>query len=92
MDNTAANATRACGPAGSLMMYVSKMVLTSDKGRLHAFGRMFTGTVATGQKVKIQGPHHTPSSKENLNMRDPVVSYRQIMDVRTPQIQEDLLK
>lgn len=42
---------RKCDSAGPLMMYVSKMVPTSDKGRFYAFGRVFSGKVATGQKV-----------------------------------------
>merc|ERR1712005_93237 len=49
MDDTAAGAMRACDPKGPLMMYVSKMVPTSDKGRFHAFGRVFSGTIATQQ-------------------------------------------
>merc|ERR1712050_351478 len=55
MDDDAANAIRACKADGGLMMYVSKMVPTSDKGRFYAFGRVFSGTIATGQKVRIQG-------------------------------------
>jgi elongation factor 2 len=51
------------------MMYVSKMVPTSDKGRFYAFGRVFSGTIATGQKVRIQGPHYKPGSKEDLNIK-----------------------
>merc|ERR1712137_1060660 len=70
MDDTAANAMRACDPAGPLMMYVSKMVPTSDKGRFYAFGRVFSGTIATGQKVRIQGPHYKPGSKEDLNVKN----------------------
>merc|ERR1740127_316121 len=69
MDDAAATAIKSCDPAGGLMMYVSKMVPTSDKGRFHAFGRVFSGTIATGQKVRIQGPHHTPGSKEDLNIK-----------------------
>merc|ERR1719387_1794264 len=69
MDDAAANAIRACDPAGGLMMYVSKMVPTSDKGRFYAFGRVFAGTIATGQKVRIQGPHYKPGSKEDLNVK-----------------------
>merc|ERR1711939_788246 len=69
MDDTAANAMKACSPDGPLMMYVSKMVPTSDKGRFYAFGRVFSGTIATGQKVRIQGPHYTPGSKEDLNIK-----------------------
>merc|ERR1712176_1465340 len=69
MDDEAAKAIRACDPAGGLMMYVSKMVPTSDKGRFHAFGRVFSGTIATGQRVRIQGPHYKPGSKEDLNVK-----------------------
>jgi len=66
MDDTAAKAIMACDPAGPLMLYVSKMVPTSDKGRFYAFGRVFSGTVSTGQKVKIQGPYYTPGSKDDV--------------------------
>merc|ERR550514_179402 len=69
MDDTAADAMRACDKDGPLMMYVSKMVPTSDKGRFYAFGRVFSGTIATGQKVRIQGPDYQPGSKTGLNMK-----------------------
>merc|ERR1712168_112922 len=52
-DDEVAVALKACDPSGQLMMYISKMVPTSDKGRFYAFGRVFSGTVATGQKVRI---------------------------------------
>merc|ERR1719337_401873 len=68
-DDAAANAIRACDKDGGLMMYVSKMVPTSDKGRFYAFGRVFSGTIATGQKVRIQGSHYKPGSKEDLNVK-----------------------
>lgn len=51
------------------MMYVSKMVPTSDKGRFYAFGRVFSGVVATGQKVRIMGPNYTPGKKEDLYLK-----------------------
>merc|ERR1712050_408663 len=70
MDDEAANGIRACDPAGPLMMYVSKMVPTSDKGRFYAFGRVFSGTIATGQRVRIQGPHYKVGSKEDLNTKN----------------------
>jgi len=69
MDDEAAKAIRACDAAGPLMMYVSKMVPTSDKGRFYAFGRVFAGTIATGQKVRIQGPHYKPGGKEDLTVK-----------------------
>lgn len=46
--------------------YVSKMVPTSDKGRFYAFGRVFAGTIATGQKVRILGPNYVPGKKSDL--------------------------
>lgn len=58
-----------CDPKAPLMMYVSKMVPTSDKGRFYAFGRVFSGVVATGQKVRIMGPNYTPGKKEDLYLK-----------------------
>ncbi len=51
------------------MMYISKMVPTSDKGRFYAFGRVFSGIVSTGQKVRIMGPNFTPGKKEDLYLK-----------------------
>merc|ERR1712166_1172918 len=70
MDDEAANAIRACDPAGPLMCFISKMVPTSDKGRFYAFGRVFSGTIATGQRVRIQGMHYKPGGKEDLNIKN----------------------
>jgi len=66
-DDEAAIAIRDCNPAGPLMMYVSKMVPTNDKGRFYAFGRVFSGTVSTSQKVRIMGPNYVPGKKEDLS-------------------------
>jgi elongation factor 2 len=65
-DDEVAVAIRNCDAEGPLMMYVSKMVPTSDKGRFYAFGRVFSGKVATGMKARIQGPHYVVGKKEDL--------------------------
>merc|ERR1711931_425815 len=65
-DDEAAMAMKNCNPDGPLMMYISKMVPTSDKGRFYAFGRVFSGKVATGQKARIMGPNYVPGKKEDL--------------------------
>merc|ERR1719265_1203441 len=70
VDDVCAKGISACDPAGPLMMYISKMVPTSDKGRFYAFGRVFSGTVATGAKVRIQSPYYKPGSKEDLNVKN----------------------
>jgi len=40
-----------------------------DGGRFYAFGRVFSGTVSSGQKVRIQGPNFVPGSKNDLNVK-----------------------
>jgi elongation factor 2 len=69
LDDDAANAVRTCDPKGPLMMYVSKMVPTSEKGRFYAFGRVFSGIVATGQTVRILGPDYQPGKKTDLYIK-----------------------
>lgn len=69
LDDAAAQGIMACDKNGPLMMYVSKMVPTSDKGRFYAFGRVFSGTVSTGQKVRILGPNYEPGKKVDLNVK-----------------------
>ena len=45
------------------------MIPASDKGRFFAFGRVFAGKVATGQKVRILGPNYVPGSKKDLYIK-----------------------
>ncbi|KAJ7146292.1 P-loop containing nucleoside triphosphate hydrolase protein [Mycena epipterygia] len=66
MDDESAIGIRDCDPKGPLMLYVSKMVPTSDKGRFYAFGRIFSGTVRSGPKIRIQGPNYIPGKKDDL--------------------------
>merc|ERR1712137_1039662 len=65
-DDVACMGIKNCDPEAPLMMYVSKMVPTSDKGRFYAFGRVFSGKIATGQKCRIMGPNFIPGKKEDL--------------------------
>lgn len=65
-DDPLAMAIKACDSKGPLMMYVSKMVPTTDKSRFFAFGRVFSGTIATGQKVRIMGPNYVPGKKDDM--------------------------
>jgi len=60
----------SCDAEGPLMMYISKMIPTPDKGRFFAFGRVFSGTVKTGQKVKIMGPNYVKGKKEDLYLKN----------------------
>merc|ERR1719375_83111 len=88
MDDEAAEAVRKCDKDGPLMMYVSKMVPTSDKGRFYAFGRVFSGTIATGQKVRIQGPTYKPGNKEGLSLK--TIQRTLLMMGRTTEMIQDV--
>jgi len=70
MEDATATAIRTCNPKGPLVMYVSKMVPTSDKGRFFAFGRVFAGTINGGQKVRILGPNFEFGKKEDLYIKN----------------------
>jgi elongation factor 2 len=67
LDDEAATAIRTCDTSDGapLMMYVSKMVPSADN-RFIAFGRVFSGKVGTGQKVRILGPNYVPGKKTDL--------------------------
>ncbi|XP_076135386.1 elongation factor 2-like [Alosa pseudoharengus] len=66
-DDEAAMGIKSCDPKAPLMMYISKMVPTTDKGRFYAFGRVFSGVVSTGQKVRIMGPNFTQGKEEDIH-------------------------
>ncbi|RYG69930.1 hypothetical protein EON64_01505 [archaeon] len=70
LDDECANAIRTCDTSETapLMMYVSKMIPGADN-RFIAFGRVFSGKVATGQKVRILGPNYTPGKKTDLFLK-----------------------
>ncbi len=66
MDDESAIGIRECNADGPLVVFVSKMVPTSDKGRFYALGRVFSGTVRAGPKYRIQGPNYVPGKKDDL--------------------------
>jgi elongation factor 2 len=60
-------AIRNCDPHGPLVMYISKMVPASDKGRFIAFGRVFSGKIGgDNRKYRILGPNFVPGGKTDL--------------------------
>jgi len=68
LDDATCNAIRECDTSegAPLCMYISKMVPTSDRGRFYGFGRVFSGKIGTGQKVRILGPNYVPGKKTDL--------------------------
>jgi elongation factor 2 len=66
MDDECAKGMMECDPNGPFMMFISKMVPTADGGRFYAFGRVFSGRVEQGKKVRIMGPNYKPGRQEDL--------------------------
>ena len=69
IDDECAKAMINCDPEGPVMMFVSKMVPTSDNGRFYAFGRVFSGTIKSGEKVRILGPQYVPGKQRDLSIK-----------------------
>jgi len=46
------------------------MVPTPDKGRFFAFGRVFAGTLVSGQKLRILGANYEHGKKEDLYIKN----------------------
>nr|BAJ93702.1 predicted protein [Hordeum vulgare subsp. vulgare] len=86
MDDVTASSIRACNPNGPLVLYISKMVPTSDKGRFFAFGRVFSGTVSSGQKVRILGTNYEVGKKDDLHVK-PIQRIVIMMGRKTEQVE-----
>uniref|UniRef100_A0A6B2KY02 Tr-type G domain-containing protein n=1 Tax=Arcella intermedia TaxID=1963864 RepID=A0A6B2KY02_9EUKA len=66
LDDPVASAIRQCDPNGPLMMFVSKMIDPKGDGkRFYAFGRIFSGTISSGQEVYIFGPNYVVGEKKD---------------------------
>jgi len=69
-DDPTFKAIKDCNKDGELCIFISKMIPSADKGRFYAFGRVFSGTVSAGMKVRIQGPNYEPGKKNDLNVKN----------------------
>merc|ERR1712000_725034 len=70
-----------------LKTVMRKFLPAADKGRFYAFGRVFAGTVKTGQKVRIMGPNYVPGKKDDLVIKS--IQRTVLMMGRTTEAIED---
>ena len=70
VDDECGTAIKECDQEGPLMLFISKLIPTSDSGRFFAFGRVFSGIVKSGQKVRIMGPNYVPGQKNDLYVKN----------------------
>jgi len=64
------------------------MVPTADKGRFVGFGRVFSGTVKSGQKVRILGANYVPGSDVDVYDNKAVQRTVIMMGGRTQQVDD----
>ena len=68
MDDPCRIAMQNCDPFGPLMLYVSSMMHYTGS-RFIALGRVFSGTVAKGQKVRIMGADYKSGYQSDLAIK-----------------------
>lgn len=65
-DDEFADAIRKCDPQGPLVVYISKMIASSDGRRFTCFGRVFSGTARAGQRVSIMAAGYDPNDPNSV--------------------------
>ena len=64
-DDAVCQSMKNCDPNGPLVVYISKMI-PLDGTRFAAFGRIFSGTIGSGQKVRIMGANYKHGHHQDL--------------------------
>lgn len=57
---------RECNPNGPLMINVVKLYSSPDGSKFHALGRIYSGTVQNGQRVRVLGEGFSVDDDEDL--------------------------
>ncbi|KAI8093304.1 P-loop containing nucleoside triphosphate hydrolase protein [Halteromyces radiatus] len=66
LDDVTADAMRKCDPDGPLMIYITKLYNNEDATDFDAFGRVFSGTVKSGQMVRVLGEGYSTEDEEDM--------------------------
>eukprot|EP00803_Ostreobium_quekettii_P004098 evm.model.scf_112.9 EVM.evm.TU.scf_112.9 scf_112:71072-79156(+) len=54
-----------CNHRGPLVVHIAKLFPRNDCSKFDAFGRIFSGTLRTGDKVRVLGEGYTPEDEED---------------------------
>jgi len=66
MDSPTARAMLTCDADGPLMINICKLYPAPDGSEMFAFGRILSGTVRVGDRVKILGENFSPEDEEDM--------------------------
>lgn len=58
-----------CDPKGPLVIQIVKLYPTADRKAFDAFGRIFSGTVFTSQKLKVLGEGYSADDEEDMSVQ-----------------------
>lgn len=60
----------SCDPNGPLMIQIVKMFNVDDVTKFDVFGRIMSGTIKIGQKVKVLGEGYSPDDEEDMSIQE----------------------
>ncbi|KAJ2145901.1 hypothetical protein IW142_002374 [Coemansia sp. RSA 564] len=66
MDGATAVAMRTCDADGPLVVSVAKQYPSSDASQFYVLGRIFSGHISVGQKVRVLGEAYAPGDDEDM--------------------------
>lgn len=65
MDSELVEHMNACNPRGPLVFHVAKLFPRQDCSKFDAYGRIISGTIRPGDRVRILGESYTPDDEED---------------------------
>ncbi|OLL25470.1 U5 small nuclear ribonucleoprotein component [Neolecta irregularis DAH-3] len=68
LNSTLRESLLKCDPDGPLVIQITKLYSSIDASTFHSFGRVFSGTVKHGQKVKVLGEGYTLDDEEDMTV------------------------
>lgn len=69
-DTSIAQAMKNCDPGGPLMVNVTKLYPKADCSVFDSFGRVYSGTIQTGQTVRVLGEGYSPDDEEDMAIKE----------------------
>ncbi|KAG9457723.1 hypothetical protein H6P81_002231 [Aristolochia fimbriata] len=69
-DSSNVEAMKDCDAEGPLMVNVTKLYPKSDCSVFDAFGRVYSGTIQTGQTIRVLGEGYSPDDEEDMTVKE----------------------
>ena len=70
LDTKIGRALVSCDPKGPLMVHITKMSPNENYQRFFAFGRVMSGTLKLGERVRVLGETYSTENEEDMAIED----------------------